>query len=115
MAGTLSFLQAALMALMASAPPWRPEERPTSRMGMHRDKTDGFHVMEVQLPVGKGHLSNGCCCHAEIQGGLSCHTCLLQALSCVPFPLSSYEDRFLPQLKHKATLSGGAGTVTEVR
>lgn len=46
-------------------------------------------VTEVQLPVGKGHLSNGCRCHVEIQGGLSRHTRLLQALSCFPFPLTS--------------------------
>lgn len=46
-------------------------------------------VREVQLLVGKGHLSNGCRCHVEIQGGLSRHTGLLQALSCFPFPLFS--------------------------
>lgn len=70
--------------------------------------------MEVQLPVSKAHLSNGCHCHAEIQGGLSRHTCLLQALNCFPSPLFSQatKNRFLLRLKHKATLSGGEGTVT---
>lgn len=27
----------------------------------------GLEVTELQLPAGKGHLSNGCHCHAGIQ------------------------------------------------
>lgn len=44
--------------------------------------------MEAQPPVGKGHLSNGCRCHACTQGGLSHHACLLQAPSCFSLPPS---------------------------
>lgn len=71
-------------------------------------------MIEVQLRVGKGLLSNGCPCHAEIQGGPSRHTCPPAGFELFPFTSlpSSYEDRFLLQPKHKATLSGGEGTVT---
>ena len=33
---------AALMPLVPSVPPRRPEEQPTSGVGTHHDKTDGF-------------------------------------------------------------------------